>query len=309
TTVTSTTDDNLVDNSFHLIGDINNYEDIRTLERILFNNDLGASRSNSTGECPKEDSLPTPPPPPPLSVVAEDRPDPVPCSGFLIDNCDEEEAPPLSPPPRPLLPPIDDLNEQNADENNDDLNEQRVMLVSELDAAEAERKRELKRQKRLHQRLQKKKKAVTVATGTTQPETKSEDKEDTPLSDNDDPESLSDWIVEYDTNTIGEVCQLTDEVRRTSTALNEEDKTAKVNMILLKIKKQQKELNRLRQYVMSMLGEQSKSKPSKITRSNTNIAHDLLLAFLNQPTQSGCWLCSGKMYAEVATQCNHDDEQ
>lgn len=54
TTVTSTTDDNLVDNSFHLIGDINNHEDIRTLEKILFNNDLG-------GECPREGSLPVPP--------------------------------------------------------------------------------------------------------------------------------------------------------------------------------------------------------------------------------------------------------
>jgi hypothetical protein len=169
------------------------------------------------------------------------------------------------------------------------------MLVSELDAADAERRQELKRQKRLHQKLQKKKK-----------ETKSEKQQRNSTIDHHDEESLSNWIIEYDVN---QVSQLTDEVRRASITMTNEDKTEKVNLILMKIKKQQEELKKLRQYVMSMLGEQQLPKSSKHNRQNSNIAHDLLLAFLNQPTKSGCWLCSGKMYAEVATQCNHDDEQ
>jgi hypothetical protein len=55
-----------------------------------------------------------------------------------------------------------------------------------------------------------------------------------------------------------------------------------------------------------MLGEQEKPKSN---RQNSNQTQDFLLALFNQPTQSGCWLCSGKMYAEVATQCDHDNEQ
>jgi len=124
--------------------------------------------------------------------------------------------------------------------------------------------------------------------------------------DNNEQESLSDWIIEYD---VDQVSKLTDEVRRASITMTNEDKTEKVNLILMKIKKQQEELRKLRQYVMSMLGEQQKPKSSKQNQQNSNIAHDLLMAFLNQPTKSGCWLCSGKMYAEVATQCDHNDEQ
>ncbi|UJR16160.1 hypothetical protein I4U23_003070 [Adineta vaga] len=310
-TETSVNNDNLDDSSFHFIGDINNHEDIRTLERILFDNDLELQQSNTTNECLTQEPLPLLP----SSSIAEcrsiteERSNSVPCSGFLIDNCDEEETPPLSPPPRPPLPFTDDLIQQNNTNNDDDdndVNEQRVLLVNELDAADAERRQELKRQKRLHQKLQKKKKAIT--TSLEQSKTKSEKQQIVSSSDNDKEESLSDWIIEYDMNNNDQVSKLTDEVRRTSIVSNDGDKTAKVNMILLKIKKQQQELNRLRQYVMSMLGEQQKPKSSKVNRSNSDIAHDLLLAFLNQSAQSGCWLCSGKMYAEVATQCDHDNE-
>jgi len=174
------------------------------------------------------------------------------------------------------------------------------MLVSELDDADAERRQELKRQKRLHQKLQKKK----------QLKAKNEKQQTNSIIDNHKKqESLSDWIIEYDINGTDAVSQLTDEVRRTTITMNDEDKTAKVNMILMKIKKQQQELKKLRQYVVSMLGEQEKTKSSKSNGQNTNIAHDLLMAFLNQPAKSGCWLCSGKMYAEVATQCDHTDKQ
>ena len=46
--------------------------------------------------------------------------------------------------------------------------------------------------------------------------------------------------------------------------MTDEDKTDKVNLILMKIKKQQEELKKLRQYVMSMLGEQQKPKSSNL---------------------------------------------
>ncbi|CAF4296220.1 unnamed protein product, partial [Rotaria sp. Silwood2] len=225
----------------------------------------------------------------------------VPCSGFLIDDCDEEELPPVSSPLRPPLPPpaTDELIEQN-DEN---INEQRVMLVSELDAADAERKQELKRQKRLHRKLQKKKEE------TKQLAIKTEEQQTNSTVNNEEPELLPDWIVEYDVNGKNKISQLTDEVRRTSITMTDEDKTAKVNMILMKIKKQQEELRKLRQYVMSMLGEQQKPQSSKVQQQNSTLDHDLLMAFINQPIKSGCWLCSGKMYAEAATQCDHVDEQ
>jgi dGTP triphosphohydrolase len=169
------------------------------------------------------------------------------------------------------------------------------MLVSELDAADAERKQDLKRQKRLHQKLKQKKKETNI------------EKQITNLTiHNNEQESISDWIIEYDVN---QVSKLTDEVRQASITMTNEDKTEKVNLILMKIKKQQEELRKLRQYVMSMLGEQQIPKSSNLNRQNSNITHDLLMAFLNQPTNSGCWLCSGKMYAEVATQCDHDNEQ
>ncbi|CAF1006341.1 unnamed protein product [Adineta steineri] len=304
TTTNSVHNDSFDANSFHLIGDIKNYDDIRTLEEILFNDEFVQQQLQNTPEtCSNHELLPTSlPEVTECESIREEHSESKPCSGFLIDGCDEEEAPPLSPPPRPPL--LRPSSEELTQLNDEDITEQRVMLVSELDAADAERKEELKRQKRLHQKLQKKPKEKK------QSKTKIENEQAMTTSTNDKQESLSDWIIEYDTNSgTDQVLQLTNEVRRTSIAMNDEDKTAKVNMILMKIKKQQQELNKLRQYVMSMLGEQEKSKSSKINRQNSNLTHDLLLAFLNQSNKSGCWLCSGKMYAEIATQCDHDNEQ
>jgi len=218
----------------------------------------------------------------------------------LIDNCDEEELPPHSPPSRLRLP-VSSTIEESIQQNSEDLNEQRVMLVSELDAADAEQRQELKRQKRLHKKLQKKKKQSEIQIEEQQmiePSTIST------VNNNDRQESSSDWIVEYDVTETDQISQLTDMVRRTSSAMTDEDKVAKVNVILKKIKKQQIELRKLRQYLMSMLGEEQKQKSN-----NSSDNQDLLLAFLNQPILSGCWLCSGKTYTEVATQCNHIGEQ
>jgi hypothetical protein len=51
TTTTNTTisnNDNLDNSSFHLIGDINNHDDICTLEKILFNNELKQQQQQKT---------------------------------------------------------------------------------------------------------------------------------------------------------------------------------------------------------------------------------------------------------------------
>jgi len=237
------------------------HNEICTLEKISFDNEIQKPSNTLTT--------------PPRSK-----------SGFLIDNCDdEEELPPFS--PRPPPPPLPLSSDEVIEQNDEDINQRRVMLVSELDAADAERKQELKRQKRLHRKLKK----------------KNEPERQSTMIPNHEEESLSDWMIEYDVNQIS---RLTDEVRRTSITMTDEDKTEKVNLILMKIKKQQDELKKLKQYVISMLGEQEKPKSN---RQNSNQTQDFLLALFNQPTQSGCWLCSGKMYAEVATQCDHDNEQ
>ena len=267
---TAITQDNIYQSSLHLIDDINNDEDICTIDRILSDNN----------EIPRPEN-------PSDSLV--NQPKTTALSGFLIDNCeDEEELPPFSPRPRP--PPLS--SDELISPNDEDTNQRRVMLVSELDAADAERRQELKRQKRLHRKLKKKNKPENPSTTSTIPD-----------QDDQQEESVSDWMIEYDVNQIS---KLTDEVRRTSIAVTNEDKTEKMNLILTKIKKQQDELKKLKQYVMSMLGEQERPRSN---RSNSNRTQDILLALLNQPIQSGCWLCSGKMYAEVATQCDDDNEQ
>ena len=227
----------------------------------------------------------------------------MPGSGFLIDNCDEEESLPSSTPPRPPLPPS--LSGELIQQNEEDDNERRVMLVSELDAADAENKRELKRQKLLHQKLQKKTKETQQLTTKTEAQ-----QEIFTVNDNsNEQESLPNWIIDYDIDGTNQVLQLANEVRRNSTTMTDEDKTAKVNLILMKIQKQQEELRKLKHYIMSMLGEQERSQSLRVNRNDSTLAHDLLMNLLNRPLKSGCWLCSGKMYAEVAIQCNHLNER
>lgn len=207
-------------------------------------------------------------------------------SGFLIDDCDdEEELPPYSP-----IPPLQPLSEDLISQNEELLSEGRVALVSELDAADAERRQELKRQKRLHRKLQKKKRNSNSEKSTTMTRTDSTE---------------NDWIF---TNDLDQVGQLSEQVRQASIAMSNEDRTEKVNFILSKIKKQQEELKKLKQYVLSMLGEQSTRTSSSSSQSHRSISHrtdEFLLTLVNQ---SNCWLCSGKMYAEMATQCDDDDD-
>jgi hypothetical protein len=55
-----TNHDNLDNNSFHLIDDINNHDDIRTLEKILFDNAI-KQQQTTPDEYSDHQSLPTPP--------------------------------------------------------------------------------------------------------------------------------------------------------------------------------------------------------------------------------------------------------
>lgn len=61
-TPTTTRAEQLDDSSFHLIGDISSHEDIRTLERILFNKDFDQpqTQSRSPNEASDQQSTPTP---------------------------------------------------------------------------------------------------------------------------------------------------------------------------------------------------------------------------------------------------------
>lgn len=186
-------------------------------------------------------------------------------------------------------------------QNDEEIHERRALLVSELDAADAEQRQELRRQKRLHKKL-KKKEAKKLTT-------KSEVQQAIPSTDNDHKQELqSDWIIEYDLNDNTQMSQLTDEIRRSSIATTDEDKTERINTILMKIKKQQEQLRKLRQYVMTMLSDQPSSR-SKNRRQNPNVDQNSLMNFINQSTPSGCWLCSGKTFAEAAIQCDHITEQ
>jgi hypothetical protein len=213
-------------------------------------------------------------------------------SGFLIDDCDEEELIPLSSPPALCL-----RIEESIQHNQEDLTEQRAMLVNELNTAEAEQRQELKRQKRFQKKCRKKKHTI-------------KSNKISNVNNNNHQELPSDWVVEYDTAGINRIGQLTDMIRRTSTTITDENKTAKVNLILKKIKKQQKELQKLKRYVISMLdeGQQQQQNSTNSSRQNSNNNQDLLMTFLNQPLLSGCWFCSGKTYTEAATQCNSIDQ-
>jgi hypothetical protein len=60
TTNALSNNDNLDNSSFHLIGDINNHDDICTLEKIFFDNEL-KQQEKTPDDCRNHQSLPTPP--------------------------------------------------------------------------------------------------------------------------------------------------------------------------------------------------------------------------------------------------------
>jgi hypothetical protein len=208
----------------------------------------------------------------------------------------------LTPPPPPATSSIEEFIQKSQE----DLNKRRLMLVNELDTADAEQRRELKRQKQLHKKLRKKKKRAN--TKPSKPSTINSDLVST-INTRNHQELSADWIVEYDATPIDQISQLTDRIKKTSTTMTVENKVANINIILGKIKKQQMELRKLRQHVLSMLNEESKSNSTNPNEQSLSNDQDILMKFLNQPMTSGCWLCSGKTFTEVASQCNNTDEQ
>jgi DNA repair exonuclease SbcCD ATPase subunit len=191
----------------------------------------------------------------------------------------------LTPPPPPATSSIEEFIQKSQE----DLNKRRLMLVNELDTADAEQRRELKRQKQLHKKLRKKKKRAN-----TKPSK---------------PSTINSDLVSTINTRNHQISQLTDRIKKTSTTMTVENKVANINIILGKIKKQQMELRKLRQHVLSMLNEESKSNSTNPNEQSLSNDQDILMKFLNQPMTSGCWLCSGKTFTEVASQCNNTDEQ
>jgi hypothetical protein len=60
TTTTASTNDNFDNSSFHFIGDVNNHDDIRTLEKILFDNEF-KQQQKTPDHSSNHQLLPTPP--------------------------------------------------------------------------------------------------------------------------------------------------------------------------------------------------------------------------------------------------------
>lgn len=221
-------------------------------------------------------------------------------SGFLIDNCDEVESSPISPPNITLPPAAAATITASVDENKEEMNQrQNAILLDELNEAHLEQRRKMKRQKRIRKTLQRK-------TSLIDSETKAKKIDKSDRYKNISIESSSDEVAEYNAtnNSNDQLSQLIDTVQKTSTTVNDADKSAQISLILEEIKKQQLQLKKLSQYVSSMLDNREQTND---TQHNTNQSQDILTNFLNQPLTSGCWLCSGKTYTEVATQCDYVD--
>lgn len=203
-------------------------------------------------------------------------------SGFLIDNCDGVQ-------PSPTLvssPDIFSVEIQQPTESS-------AMLVNEFDTAFAERREKPKRR-------QPKKKTKLIHHPCVEQIVAPSNS--TTFTNNDDPQELaSDWIIEYDTTNADQISQLTDVVKEMSRTTTDGTKMARINTIVTKIKRQQMQLRKLRKDLIFMLHEESKA-------SLTETEQDTLMELINQSTTSGCWLCSGKVYTEVASQCDTIDQ-
>ena len=92
--------------------------------------------------------------------------------------------------------------------------------------------------------------------------------------------------------------QSTVTLKKTGTigTMTDDYETNEINTIIEQLRNQQLELNQLRKSLIAMLNAKQ--------NDDVNRNHDHLLKLLDQPMFSGCWLCSGKSYTEVAAQCN-----
>lgn len=154
-----------------------------------------------------------------------------------------------------------------------------AMLVNELDEALAEQRQKSKRRKL--KKLTEKQCAEQIVVPF----------DSTSLPNNDDPQELiSDWIIEYDTTDADQRSQSIDVVKET--------KITRINKIVSKIERQRMELEKLQKDLMLILHDES-------SPNLTETEQNSLMEFINQPSAFGCWLCSGKAYTEVASQCDN----
>ncbi len=198
----------------------------------------------------------------------------------------------MSPPPPPPTSSIGEIIQQNQE----DPNKQRAMLVYEFNTPDAEKRQQTKRRKQLHKNLQNKRKAKPAKLPRINSKAVSTTKE------KNHHELPSDWIIEYD---APETDQISQPIKETSTAKTVEGKAAKITEVLEKMKEHESELKKLRQHALSLLNEEPKSNSTDTNKQNSSIDQEQLLHFLSESMASGCWLCSGKKYTEVATQCDN----
>jgi hypothetical protein len=177
-----------------------------------------------------------------------------------------------------------------------DPNQPHATLVNELDAAATiGRRKKLKCRRRLHDKRQEQ------GTPSEPSITMVNDEPNSTTDHSDLHETSSDWIVECEAADTAPPAQVPEVSEETSTIaiMPKSDEIAGVSAIFRRIRKQEKQLKRLRKSIKSVLdGTQAQ---------NGNASRDRLLAVLNRAMPSGCWLCSGKSYTEVAIQCNTND--
>ncbi|CAF1298899.1 unnamed protein product [Adineta ricciae] len=257
---------NLRNSALHLVNNVVGDDDICAIDQVLSIHDQQSPSLSPTINTDKAN--------------VQTNNEKTPFSAFLIDNCDEEEPPKRLP---PLQFPLSDCSiankaVQSSDDSNE--NEQCGSLMNEFDTADAEQEQILHRRKEFYQRLRKQIKLVKKSKGTAC-------------------ESQSDQNRIKSTNSdIKRLPQSTVTLKKTATigTMTDDYETNEINTIIEQLKNQQLELNQLRKSLIRMLNAKQSD--------NVNSNHDHLLKLLDQPMLSGCWLCSGKSYTEVAAQCN-----
>ncbi|CAF0890691.1 unnamed protein product [Adineta ricciae] len=277
---------NLRNSSLHLVNNVVGDDDICAIDQVLSIHDQQSPSLSPTINTDKAN--------------VQTNNEKTPFSAFLIDNCDEEEPPKRSSPPQFPLSDCSIATKvvQSFDDSNE--NEQCGSLMSEFNAGDAEQEKILHRRKEFYQRLRKQIKLVKQSKGTVCESQSDQNRIKTTANNNTTAhhESPSEWVVEYKNSDMKRLPQSTVTLKKTATigTMTDDYETNEINTIIEQVKNQQLELNQLRKSLIAMLNAKQSD--------NVNSNHDHLLKLLDQPILSGCWLCSGKSYTEVAAQCN-----
>ncbi|UJR30334.1 hypothetical protein I4U23_017871 [Adineta vaga] len=230
-------------------------------------------------------------------------------SGFLIDNCDEEEElPEYSPSHRSSSTCLSTTKSRVQPSNHNEqlatlINEERAMLVNELNVSSDEQRRTLKRKRNIQRKLRRKLKRLKQSTTTIMKKKHDNDSKSVSTRNvNRTNELPSNSILESNRIKTNSSSSVNNTSKKSSTisTMTDDNEIIEINLVLKKVKDQQKELTKLRKSLMAMLDEKQKD--------NVNSNQDHLLKLLHQPIFSGCWLCSGKSFTEVSTQCNTTEQ-